>query len=155
MRYLFGILIICGCFVCGKFILRKYIKRDEQISLLIKLTGMLKNNLEFRQKRIEEIFDEFQESNKSDFVTNLKEIVKGKPLTKSSCNLKEDEMSEVNNFFSELGDGNSEVEKNKLDGFIFYLNELKEDSKQERKNNEGLINKLSISVGAILAILIL
>ena len=163
MGYLVCVLVVCVSAYIGRLIVKRYVDRDNFYAELIQLIEYIKNNIIYKQSKIKDLFNEYMKKDKVFFKSQLdkmKDCVlttdnNSSKLKKTEFSfLKSDEISQIERFLRELGTSNSEIEISKINGFISGIKTKKEEVYTARKQNEGLIFKVSIAIGVILSILI-
>lgn len=164
MKYLLMVSIIILSGVVGRKLSKVFVIRDLFFKEMTNLCVFIKNNINFNQSKIEDIFNEYLTVCDKENVVAIKclkqclinenfESLINDNLT--FCFLNKEEKLMLVKFMKGLGLASNDIESYKIDEFLNYLNKVKEEASLKRKKNEGMIYKLSLMVGAVVCILIL
>lgn len=162
MIYFLCICIISGSALIGKMISRIYVKRQIFYSEMDKFCNYLKANISFFHLKISEIFSAYlntYQSENKDVFEDFKECItknyNDKILFRNLVFLKKDEKDMIKRFVLNIGNNCEKNQLEMLDYYCKYFEEKHNDCVKVRKDYEGLIYKISLSIGATICILII
>jgi len=160
MLYVVPIIIVAIFGYIGKQISKVYVLRDYFYAELINLCEYLKNNISFKEEKINDMLSNYSFLYKKEIekYLNINEIDVTEEDIKcfESCYfLKDNEREILNKFFKELGDCGKRIEIEKIESILMYLKEQKKKATENKIANCGMIYKISLAVGAVVSILIM
>lgn len=164
MKYLLIVLLVCSSGYIGKLFSDKYKKRVKIYSTLIKFAEFLKLNIYSLQENIVIIFDKFISQNQSignDFdkikqiVINNKTSVYDFRKIKLFNELKSGEIEDVKDFFNLLGKNNLDLQISLIDNYLHIFKLKLEECNIDQKQKGNISYKLSLSLGVMIAIMVL
>ena len=161
--YVSVVFVLCLSAMAGRLVVKKIILRDEFYKNLKLMLAFFENNLQFVQTKVEVLFDDFLNKcsvkNINSFLF-LKEFCVNKggdfeEVKKHFSFLKKEEINIIVDFFQNFGSYDISSEVNKIKALLSYAEDKSREYSEIRKQNESLIYKVSLAVGAVICILIL
>ena len=152
LKIILGITIVIGSVFVGSSLTGVYKKREKFFGSLLKFNAELKRNLIFKRESVTDII-----SSKSDYelLGGIYESIKKGEKFEYPSYLKPEQIKFTEEYFSSLGKRNRETEEE----FLLYnesaiVSEL-ENCSLENKKYKNLGEKLGLSFGLIIFVLIL
>ena len=146
----------------GKAVVKIYVLRDKFYKEMLNFIRYLIVEIDFYQTKICDLFDRYINENKLEFgmqLCELKEMLLGGKSAndllsmKNFYFLKREEQNTLKTYFLQMGIKGVEIEINNLKKIEDWVRKKSEESSVSRKNNEGLIYKVSLALGAVFCIL--
>ena len=163
MVYVGCILIIIMSAYIGKYISNKYVYKDKFYQFLVGLCVYLKSNIGFNHTKIEQLFDDYIKSYKTEFnneVNLFKKIclqydLEVKEISYVLKNINKEEREVIISRVKQIGNNEEKFEMEKLDQFMEYCKYKQKEYENQRKNMQPLCYKLSLAIGSVICILII
>ena len=161
MKFVLMIFIVAISGFVGNFFASKYVVRDKFFTDVIHLFNYIKNSINFKRQKLNDIIYEYQKNNENNkFMKLISSFVSGGSVVKiEDLNelyfLTQDEKVNFVRFLNELGTADQVVENQNINNFIAIIESYKKDAEDKRRKNEGAIYKLSLAAGCAVCILII
>ena len=156
------ILIMIASAGIGKMVTSIYLKREGFFAELYRFCGYLIINIAFFQSKMEDIYGSYTkiyQSSFADIFTKFKQFTKGEiddaNLFSNLLYLKNDEKNMMKRFVLCIGNNDEKNQIEILEEFKKYFKEKSELCTKIRREQEGLVYKISLSVGAVICVLII
>ncbi len=152
LKIILGITIVIGSVFVGSSLTGVYKKREKFFGLLLKFNAELKRNLIFKRESVTDII-----SSKSEYelFEIIYESVKRGEKFEYSSYLKPEQIKFIEEYFSSLGKRNRETEEEFLSYNESAIGSELENCSLENKKYKNLGEKLGLSFGLIIFVLIL
>lgn len=163
MVYLGCVFIMLISAYLGKEISNKYVIRSKFYRHLKNMCIYFKNNISFTQSKINDLFDSYIKLNEQGFYNETIEFKNycisfdknNTKICKMLSFLKNDEVKLIVSHFDQLGNSSQNIEQEKLDVFIKYLDYQLIEKEKKQKEMQGLTYKLCLMVGLVLCIILI
>lgn len=152
LKIIFGLTIVIGSVFIGSTLTGVYKKREKFFDLLFKFNAELKRNLFFKRENVNDII-----SSKNDyfFFGKIYEGIRKGETVVYPAYLKPGQIKFIEEYFSSLGKRNSETEENFLSYNESAIASELENCSFENKKYKNLGERLGLSFGLIIFVLIL
>ena len=163
MIYVGCVLVVCLSGLVGNSLVKIFVLRDKFYKEILRFVQYLIVEIDFYQTKIHALFIKYINENNTIFKTQLNEIMQmiiedkreeKKLDAKSFYFLKHDDKKSLETYFLQIGNKGVDIEVSNLKRFEGWVKAKSKDVEVQRKNNEGLIYKLSLAIGAVICILI-
>ncbi len=163
MKYVFILILFCGCTFMGYVFSRKYQKRKRFFASLISLADKLSIEINFSRERLKVLVLNFDETTRKnllgidqkfvDFLDKKCELTS--EIFKGIDILKQEEKDLILLFFKTLGRSDVENQTKEISSFVARFSEIKAICDQEQKKYGSLSLKLGIVAGLFLVIILI
>lgn len=160
MKIIITILIIICSWIVGYSYKQRFIKEEKLLLLIKEYLGFLKTNIVLFKNNIIDINNQYIIMHKNKNANNYKIYLKNSgyktfDIEKIKITItKKDAQSIIVNYLETLGQCEYELEKERLDLFLNFINDELKNNKNNQKEKGDLYYKISLSIGIVLSILV-
>ena len=157
MIYVACLVIMVGSALLGKLMARRYVQRAGFYDELAQFLVYLKNDINFMQCKLGMAFDGYKSKSFAPAFLRLREAATHKrslEKAKELAFLDAQELGELEQFFSRLGQGDCMVELGSIEAMQKRVELKQSAARKAKEQNAGLIYKLSLAVGVTICIII-